>query len=131
MEKNGPHGPFEQTVDRPQKHKAPEPKPKLRHDRKHELRELQNRVREGPRPYKKCTTGCKNPPPFVPSIAMIGDAVGIKGVGRNFIVNVGLSNPALWCKDPSQKPEYPLPANMHPSLKLAFNARYINFHIDD
>lgn len=74
----------------------------------------------------------KKTPKFVHSIKQLGDAVGIKDVGRNFIVNVGLGDPQYWCQDP-RKPwlNQPLPINQHPMVQLAFNSRYINVHLED
>lgn len=70
-------------------------------------------------------------PKFVPSIAQIGDAVGLQEAGRNFVVNTNLSNSELWCKDPRHPTGIPLPKETHPAIQLAFNARYINVHLED
>lgn len=70
-------------------------------------------------------------PNFVPSIEQLGDAVGNKFAGKNFLINSGLGNPAWWCKNPAHPPTDPLPKNSHPFVQLAYNARHITVHLED
>lgn len=73
---------------------------------------------------------------FRPSVRQLGDSVGMKDAGRNYVLHFGLRNPRLWCKDPRlgavTRAHMPLlPKTVHPSLKLAFNAKEINIHLTD
>lgn len=83
-------------------------------------------------------------PKFVPSIEQVGDAVGIKGAGKNFLVSIDLSNKNWWCRDPRHPmgPGLPpdpmdptmtpkIPGHKHPALMFAFNMRHINVTLKD
>lgn len=84
--------------------------------------------------------GVKRVKPWVQSIEQVGDAVGVDGLGKNFIVNIDFSNPSWWCKDPYH-PKVPpdeedpresisLP-DTHPAINVAFNMRHIHVHLED
>lgn len=83
----------------------------------------------------------KGPLKFEGHIEQVGDAVGIDGLGKNFVVKIDLSNPAWWCKDPRYpkippneedvRASSPVPRNTHPAIKLGFNMRNINVQLKD
>lgn len=69
---------------------------------------------------------------WVPSIIQVGDSMGFKEAGSNFVVSSSIASRNYWCRDPA-RPEWPGPLkrDVHPSILLAKPVRKLHVKLED